>query len=477
MSTRGAPDGRAQAAVGAAVTPAPPEATGAAPGQAAGAADLDSPASWRVLAGCGVIFVFSVPALFGSTFGLFMVPLEKAFGWSRGAIAFSLTLTIAISWVSVLVAGWLADHVRLKPLLAVGIVLGAANLAAFAAMAGEITFFYGLVVALAFTSLGASPLILSKTVQGWFDRRLGAALGILFACASVGAVLHPLTVTAVMTLAGWREAFLAMGAMALAGGLLARWLLVRERPAAARAVAAAQASPTHAAQAAMAPAAGETGANAIAPMLALLGQRLWWAMGLWNLLFAFGSGCIMVHFAALLHDRGVPMGQIGVVASLIGASMFAGNLLAGWLADRVDPRRMAYLLMLMPLAATLLLWLGHGMAVMVLAALVLGLSGGSDGSLSHFLVRHYWGSALYGQASGTQMVITALGGGTAPWISGLLRDASGNYQLSLMVAAGCFAAAVVAGWCMPKADRADPAGPASPAAPAGTRRGAAMPAA
>lgn len=399
--------------------------------------DLDSPASWRVLAGCGVMFVFSVPALFGSTFGLFMVPLQQELGWSRAAIAFSMTLTLAVAWLSVLAGGWLADHVRLRPLLLSGIVLGAANLAAFAWIDGDIRWFYGLVVALAFTSLGASPLILSKTAQGWFDRQLGRALGILFACASVGAVLHPLTVSAVMAQRGWRDAFGVLGALALVGGLLAWGLLVRERPAAAPGRAPAPRAPGL---------ADLTGA----PMVQLLRQRLWWTMGLWNLLFAFGGGCIMVHFAALLHDRGVAATQIGLVASLIGASAFAGNLLAGWLVDRIDPRRMAYALMLMPLAATLLLLGGSGLAAMALAALVLGLSGGSDGSLSHFLVRHYWGSELFGQAGATQMVVTALGGGLAPWLSGLMRDATGDYRLSLAVAAACFAAAVAAGWLMPR---------------------------
>jgi sugar phosphate permease len=397
---------------------------------------LDSRASWRVLIGAGVIFVFSVPALFGSTFGLFMVPLEKAFGWSRASIAFSLTLTIFISWSSVLIAGWLADHVRLRPLLLVGIVLGAANLAAFAFISANIWSFYALIIALAFTSLGASPLILSKVVQGWFDKRLGSALGILFGCAAIGGVLHPLTTTAVLQHAGWREAFMALGAMAVVGGGLAWALLVREQPLPLQ-PAVPVATPATAGQAQR------------APMIDFLRQRVWWAMGLWNLLFAFGSGFIMVHFAALLHDRGVSMTQIGLVVSMVGASHFAGNLLAGWLVDRVDPRRMAYLLMLMPLAATLLLLAGHGLPAMVVAALVLGLSGGSDGSLSHFIVRHYWGSALYGQASGTQMVITALGGGLAPWFSGLLRDRSGNYELSLICAAACFAAAGVAGWMLP----------------------------
>ncbi len=405
---------------------------------------LDSPAGWRVLAGCGVVFVFSVPALFGSTFGLFMVPFEKSQGWGRADIAFSLTLATLVSWLSVLAGGWLADHVRLRPLLFVGIVLGAANLAAFSLMGASVWHFYVLVIALAFTALGASPLILSKLVQGWFDKRLGSALGLLFACAAVGGVLHPLIISSVIQSAGWRQAFVVMGALALFGGLLAAVLLVRERRPDAAAVRPLSARAEK------------------APMIAFLGDRTWWILAVWNLLFAFGSGSIMVHFAALLHDRGAAPAQIGVAVSLIGASHFAGNLLAGWLVDRISPRRMAYLLMLMPLASAVLLLVGEQHAAMVLAASVLGLASGSDGSLSAFLARHYFGARLYGQASATQMLATALGGGLSPWLSGLMRDRTGNYELSLQCAIGAFAAAVLAGWLLPAAGR--PAGPVGAAA-------------
>ena len=402
--------------------------------QADPAPALDSPASWRVLAGAGTVFVFSVPALFGSTFGLFMVPLQQELGWGRADIAFSLTLTTGIAWLSLLAAGWLADHARLRRLLITGVVLGAANLAAFAFMT-QLWHFYVLVVALAFTSLGASPLILSKLVQGWFDKRLGSALGILFSCASIGAVLHPLVITAVMQGGGWRQAFLVMGTMALVGGGLAVLLAVREqaRPAAAP-------EPTRMSAA----------ADPKLPMVAFLGNRTWWTLAAWNLLFGFGGGAVGIHFAALLHDRGVEAVHIGLAISMIGASHFVGNLLAGWLVDRLSPQRLAWLLMTLPLAATLLLLAGHQLAVMLLAAAVLGLATGSDGSLSAFLARYYFGARLYGQASSTQMLATALGGGLAPWLSGLMRDRTGDYSLSLACAAAAFALAIVAGWLLPK---------------------------
>ena len=391
---------------------------------------LDSPTSWRVLAGGGLAFVFGVPALFGSTFGLFMVPLQQSQGWSRGDIAFSLTLTTFVAWFAVLLSGWLMDHVRLRPLLFVGIALGAANLAAFSLIGANIWTFYVLVVALAFTSMGASPLALSKIVQGWFDKRVGTALGILYACGAVGGVLHPLTVTAVIAASSWRAGFVAIGAMALVGGLVAAVALIREPPVAVSAPVV-------------------TVAAAKAPMIAFLGNATWWKLALWNFLFAMGGGFITIHFASLLHDRGASAAQIGVALSLLGASHFAGNLLAGCLVDRISPRRMAALLMLMPFAAALLMLKGQGYAALVVAAAVLGLASGSDGSLSAFLARHYFGGKLFGQAMATQMVALTLAGGVSPWLSGLMRDRSGNYDLSLMAAAAAFAAAVVAGWLLP----------------------------
>ena len=394
---------------------------------------LDSRVSWRVLAGAGTVFVFSVPALFGSTFGLFLVPLEQAFGWGRADIAFSLTLTTAVAWLSILLAGWLADHASLRRLLLSGVILGAANLAAFAFMS-RLWHFYALVTALAFTSLGASPLILAKLVQGWFDKRLGVALGILFSCVSVGSVLHPLIVTAVIQRDGWRAAFLVLGAMALVGGVLAVVLAIRQR-----------AAPTQAAVP-----SGISGLqDGKLPMLAFLRNRTWWTLAAWNLLFGFGGGAISIHFAALLHDRGVGATHIGFAVSMIGVSLFAGNLLAGWLVDRIAPQKMAWMLMTLPLAAALMLLFGTQLPVLLMAAAVLGLATGSDGCLGPFLTRHYFGARVYGQATSTQMLAHALGGGLSPWLSGLMRDRTGDYALSLVCAAAAFALAIVAGWLLP----------------------------
>ena len=55
-----------------------------APSTSSPVAPPDSAASWRALAGSGVLAMFGVSALYGSTFGLFLLPLQQSLGWSRG---------------------------------------------------------------------------------------------------------------------------------------------------------------------------------------------------------------------------------------------------------------------------------------------------------------------------------------------------------------------------------------------------------
>jgi OFA family oxalate/formate antiporter-like MFS transporter len=175
------------------------------------AAAVDSAASWRVLAGCCIVAIFGVTSLYGSTFGLMMLPMQKELGWSRGDITFSLTLMTFVGPAILPLVGWLIDKVPLRPLVLWGVLLQSASLAAFGFMRGSVWVYYGLCLVMIFTATGASFLTLSKLLQTWFDKAFGRALGILFALMTVGAVIHPQIVRLVITQASWREAFIAMG--------------------------------------------------------------------------------------------------------------------------------------------------------------------------------------------------------------------------------------------------------------------------
>ena len=405
----------------------------------------DTPASWRTLAGCGVLALFGVSALYGSTFGLFLLPLQQNLGWSRGEIAFSLTLSTLFTPLVAPLTGWVIDKVPLRPLILTGVLLQSANFAAFSFMDGSVWFYYGLCLLLMITAAGASLLSLAKLVQGWFDKSMGRALGLLFACGAVGAIIHPLWTQAVITHFGWRQAFLVMSALSLLMCGMAALLLVRERvPRSASTLTPLPSQVSAETQSV------SSNVNSPQSMAAFLQDSIWWKLALFNMLFALGVGAIFMHFAALLQDRGVTPGQAALAMSLVGLGGLLGNVLAGWLVDRMPAARLAVIVMVAPMIATLIIYAGGGLWVSIAAAGLLGLCSGGDNSVSILLARRYFSAETFGRASATQMVAMAAGGGVSPWIAGLVHDRTGNYDIALLMAAACMGGAALAAAWLPE---------------------------
>ena len=405
----------------------------------------DTPASWRTLAGCGVLALFGVSALYGSTFGLFLLPLQQNLGWSRGEIAFSLTLSTLFTPLVAPLTGWVIDKVPLRPLILTGVLLQSANFAAFSFMDSSVWFYYGLCLLLMITAAGASLLSLAKLVQGWFDKSMGRALGLLFACGAVGAIIHPLWTQAVITHFGWRQAFLVMSALSLLMCGMAALLLVRERvPRSASTLTPLPSQVSAEAQSV------SSNVNSPQSMAAFLQDSIWWKLALFNMLFALGVGAIFMHFAALLQDRGATPGQAALAMSLVGLGGLLGNVLAGWLVDRMPAARLAVIVMVAPMIATLIIYAGGGLWVSIAAAGLLGLCSGGDNSVSILLARRYFSAETFGRASATQMVAMAAGGGVSPWIAGLVHDRTGNYDIALLMAAACMGGAALAAAWLPE---------------------------
>jgi MFS family permease len=185
-------------------------------------------------------------------------------------------------------------------------------------------------------------------------------------------------------------------------------------------------------------------------MAAFLRDPIWWKLALFNMLFALGVGAIFMHFAALLQDRGATPGQAALAMSLVGLGGLLGNILAGWLVDRMPAARLAMIVMAVPMLATLVIYAGGGLWVSIAAAGLLGLCSGGDNSVSILLARRYFSAETFGRASATQMVATAAGGGVSPWLAGLVHDRTGNYDLALLMAAACMGGAALAAAWLPE---------------------------
>jgi MFS family permease len=170
---------------------------------------------WRIVANSvvGLALGWSVLGLFA--FGLFLVPLEAEFGWSRETISVGF---VVLSWTSIpatVLFGSLVDKYGVRPVMLPSIAGLSLCLAAMYLMTNNLWQFYLTLFAIVMIGGATSPVCYSRVLVDWFDRRRGLALGIGLAGVGVGNAIIPGIVSTLITSSGWRMAYVAMAALVL----------------------------------------------------------------------------------------------------------------------------------------------------------------------------------------------------------------------------------------------------------------------
>lgn len=244
--------------------------------------------------------------------GPLLVDLAAAFQISIAQAGQLATIT-ALPWaITSLFTGWLADRYGRKPLLT-GSLFGIGFCCAFAAFA---TNFPMLVVLRILTGIvgGAGPVALMAVVGDQFPpERRGMALGWINAGFGVSAVAGVPLVAAIGGAWGWRWSFATIAGVALLlGSLLWRWL------------------PTDI------PHRRNAGSLFYFYRTALSLPRIGYLLGA-NLLERIIFAGITFYWAAFLIETfHLSTLTVAPILTLVALGTISGNLVGGWLADRVS---------------------------------------------------------------------------------------------------------------------------------------------
>jgi MFS family permease len=215
----------------------------------------------------------------------------------------------------------LPDVINARRLFAVGCAVAAASNAALVRAGGPAALILLRLVTGAALAWVYPPGM--KIAAGWFDRRRGAALGILIGALTVGSAFPHLLAAASATVP-WRTLMLAASGLALVGGLLV--------------VAAVGDGPYVAASARFDPTAVGRVFGDRRTRLATLGYlgHMWELYAVWTWIAAYAA-------ASLGSSSGsTPASAAGsAVAFTTIASGALGSAAAGWFADRVGKARIA----------------------------------------------------------------------------------------------------------------------------------------
>lgn len=268
--------------------------------------------------------------------GVFIVPLQREFGWSAADISGALAIRFLLfGGIGPFAAAFMNRFgVRRMMLISLSIVIGGLLLSLGMTQLWQLVLLWGVVIGI---GTGLTAMVLGATVATrWFGQRRGLVMGLLSASTATGQLAFLPLLAGLTESQGWRVALLLVCGAILVAALVVL-LLMRDRPA----------------DLGLAP-YGESQVQPAPPQPASLGALLLSPIAIlrdaarvptfWILFFSFficgasTNGLVQTHFIPLCGDYGLAAVGAASMLAMMGLFDFFGTLASGWLSDRFDNR-------------------------------------------------------------------------------------------------------------------------------------------
>lgn len=267
--------------------------------------------------------------------GVFILPLEKEFGWSTTQISSALSIRLLLFGLMAPFAAALMVRFGLRNVVMSALTIITVGLLASLAMtqAWHQIALWGFVVGF---GTGMTAMVLGATVATrWFVAHRGLVVGILAASVATGQLIF-LPVMAYLTEAfGWRAAMGTMCVM-LAIAAVAVLLFMNDRPSdlGLRPVGDDGTAPVPAA-----PPATSIVSAAFSALRDASKTRVFWILfGTFFVCGASTNGLVQTHFIPMCADFGISTTMSASLLAAMGIFDFVGTIASGWLSDRYNNR-------------------------------------------------------------------------------------------------------------------------------------------
>jgi MFS family permease len=388
---------------------------------------------WFVVAGGFLVTFVGFGCVY--SFSAFIDSLQQNFGASRGSVSLVFSLAGFLFFALGVVSGPLADRFSSRRLALIGMILIGAGLAlaSVAQSLIEVYAAYGLGVGL---GVGCSYVPAMGAVQRWFIKHRGFASGLASSGIGAGTLVVPPLAALVITHLGWRGAYLALGAFAIAVGIGAALLIEndpRDRglyPDGEGLPGAPRPGPS------ATPAAGLSIAEAVQSksFLGLYAACLFCALGVF---------VPFVHLTPYAIDHGMAKSSAVLLVSVIGIGSTIGRFLLGGLADRLG-RRLSLSAMFAGMAASLPIWaVSTTFWPLAFFAFVFGVAYGGWVALLPSVVMDYFGGRNVSGIIGVLYTSAGIGTLIGPSAAGFAFDIGGSYTVPILLSAAGNVIAVI----------------------------------
>jgi len=386
--------------------------------------------AWVIL---GVSFLVSaLIAGINTSFGVFLVPLSRQFGWSAGAISLAYSLFMLTNGLSAFGVGRIGDKYGSRLVFFIGGMLFGLSLLLTSMMSEvwHLYLFYGILA-----GVGRSPLnvTLVSMISRWFSKRRGLVMGIVNSGTGAGSSLFTPFTSWLIVAFSWQEAYVVMAVMVWVL-LTAAILLLRDDPRDMGYL------PYGEEETSSEPAKGTAHASAKLQPTGPeweLGDAMrtlqFWELGILHFCCCMCHAIPLVHIVPYAIRSGLSPATAASILSAIGVCSFLGRVMWGILADRWGPKP-AYVLAVFQQGLMMVWLLGTTHPVMFfLFAFFWGIGYGGAMPPYALFVKDYYGLKSFGAIYGGIMVLASLGMAAGGYLAGFLFDLSGSYQPAWML--------------------------------------------
>ena len=402
-----------------------------------------------VIAGNGVALSLSTRTVMAvATLSVFVVPMTQSMGWSVGMFSGAVSLGgLAAVFVSPVVGRWLDRY-------GAGIILGMGSLATgvlaigLAFVAHPVAFYFLYVPGRMIFS-GPMELGLPTAISNWFVRRRPVGLAVDHIAKGAGLAIVPWAMQLIITGYDWRAAWITLGILTFALGVLPSLLLVARRPedmglepdpAPEREDSANQ--DTEAAE-------GSVNSGSFAETDFTVGQalrtRAFWILAVFSGAAMMAQAGLSLHQVSHYISQGIDPRFAAISASTFALAQMPAGLFWAALARRTPIR---YLMMGSSLVVALAA-LGTVMSDWVLPEIISAAGIGFGVGGLHLLIRlvwaDYYGRQNLGTIRGLTMSVQVGGQALGPVIAGFMFDYFDSYRTPFtLFAVAVFLAGIMA---------------------------------
>ena len=356
------------------------------------------------------------------SFGVFFMPLLTDFDWSRATLSGAQSLALLIGGSLGILVGRLNDRFGPRVVMTVaGFFFGLGLLF----MSGlntvwQLYLFYAIVVGIGMSAIDVIPL---TTTARWFVQRRGIMTGIVKVGTGAGQLIMPLVASALIASFGWRDSYIAIGAVTMIL-LISVGQLLRRDPASVGLL------PDGNKESQIAgPDIAETGFY----LHKAFRMRQFWTICFANLTIVFCLLTIMVHIVPHATDAGLsPRTAAGILSTIGGISM-VGRFVTGITIDRIGSRNSMIICFILLISTLLWMQVAREVWMLYLFAAVYGFAHGGLFTVISPIAAEYFGIRSHGVLFGIISFSGTFGGAVGSVLSGRIFDITGSYSLAFWI--------------------------------------------